>query len=563
MGVPKFFRAMLRRYPDAVQKKMPAQVDWLHLDFNGLMHPVCRGVMKQCPDLSRDDLEARMMDALCQELERMAARFEPREGLLVAIDGPAPVAKMIQQRERRFKSMVDAREARAKRIEFGCPAASHWDTNAITPGTEFLYEVSVRLEAVLRQAPADSALARVPCRVLTDGQVPGEGEHKLFQYIREQGLEGRVHTIVGLDADLIFLSMLSPADRIFLSREEEPEAWQFIDVACLRRAFWEDVGVRPEDPRGPRVIQDICLLGCLFGNDFLPTTYVFDLRHKGFLRLLEGYRTFWKTKDRTLFDAEGRIDFAALAALLKPFADEETEILADEVAQVLRRRPPPFVADSALSAAENRFRAWEHARLWTSLDPVIHRVPWRTDGWQEGYYRELFELKTPDGASLPVDEVARLRRAVAGHYVEGIVWVLHYYTGRLQDWHWFFPFHTAPLLQDLVEALQQLADWTPQFAFRGPLAPLQQLALVLPVASHAPLLPAALQRVLEGELWWLYPTQTRSRGFLRTQNWEFVPLLPPWPQDLAPLLAHLDTAGLDRDPTLALRNERHTCRTLS
>lgn len=559
MGVPKFFRAMLRRYPDVVGQKDPETIDWVHLDFNGLMHPVCREVMKQCPDVGTKELEERMLDALCREVERMAARFRPRKGLLIAIDGPAPVAKMIQQRERRFKSMVDARDARQKRAELGCPATSTWDTNAITPGTAFLHAVSERLMAYLRHPPAASVLAAVPTCLLTDGQVPGEGEHKLFQYIRDQGLMEETHMIVGLDADLIFLSCLSPAERIFLSREEEPEVWKVVDIAAFRQALWEEVGVTKTDPRGRSIIQDICLLACLFGNDFLPTTYVFDLRYKGFLRLIEAYRVYWKTHQRTFMDGEGNMDVSGLATLLRPFAEEEATTLAEEAAHLQRRRPPPFVPDPSLSEAENAFRAWEHRRLWVPLDPAVHRIPWKEQGWQDAYYRELFELHTPDGVALPEHECGRVRRAAAGHYVEGMMWVMRYYTGMLTDWQWFYPFHAAPLLQDLVDALENLEDWTPSFPVRDPLAPLQQLALVLPIASQASLLPDEVRVVLEKEYWWMFPSQTRSRGFLRTQAWEFVPLLPPWPRNLQPIL---DRLTLPLPPVWQARNERHVLRTL-
>ena len=42
---------------------------------------------------------------------------------VIAIDGPAPKAKMIQQRTRRHKSVLEGKT---------------WDTNAITPGTNFM-----------------------------------------------------------------------------------------------------------------------------------------------------------------------------------------------------------------------------------------------------------------------------------------------------------------------------------------------------------------------------------------------------------------------------------------
>ena len=48
---------------------------------------------------------------------------KPTELVYIAIDGPCPKPKMVQQRLRRYKS------AKEKKV---------WDTNAITPGTKFM-----------------------------------------------------------------------------------------------------------------------------------------------------------------------------------------------------------------------------------------------------------------------------------------------------------------------------------------------------------------------------------------------------------------------------------------
>ena len=62
----------------------------------------------------------------------------------IAIDGVVPIAKMIQQRERRFKSAIEKKKEREIREKCGMETDSvdSWDTNAISPGTEFMEKLA-------------------------------------------------------------------------------------------------------------------------------------------------------------------------------------------------------------------------------------------------------------------------------------------------------------------------------------------------------------------------------------------------------------------------------------
>ena len=58
----------------------------------------------------------------------------------MAIDGVAPRAKMNQQRARRFRTAYEAEINLKKAIENGeeIPKEDPFDSNSITPGTEFM-----------------------------------------------------------------------------------------------------------------------------------------------------------------------------------------------------------------------------------------------------------------------------------------------------------------------------------------------------------------------------------------------------------------------------------------
>ena len=55
--------------------------------------------------------------------------------------------------------------------------------------------------------------------IFSNSNVPGEGEHKIFEYIRENNEESYTDLIYGLDADLIMLSFRLVKSNMYLLRE--------------------------------------------------------------------------------------------------------------------------------------------------------------------------------------------------------------------------------------------------------------------------------------------------------------------------------------------------------
>jgi len=177
-----------------------------------------------------------MFAAVTAYVDRIVAVVRPRKVLFMAIDGVAPRAKMNQQRSRRFKTAADmadraAAEAalRARLAERGAPLppqkAGAFDHNVITPGTVFMERLAAHLRyyvaARLHAHPAWRGLAVV----LSDAATPGEGEHKIMEFIRQQraapGYHPRTrHALHGLDADLIMLGLATHEAHFTILREE-------------------------------------------------------------------------------------------------------------------------------------------------------------------------------------------------------------------------------------------------------------------------------------------------------------------------------------------------------
>ncbi|TBU32031.1 putative 5-3 exonuclease [Dichomitus squalens] len=247
MGVPALFRWLSKKYPkiilpviEAEQATIPdtegnevavpvniadpnpngVEFDSLYLDMNGIVHPCTHPEGKPAPET-----EEEMMIEIFSYTERVVNMVRPRKLLFMAIDGVAPRAKMNQQRSRRFRSAQEAKEKEEARKEsiamweaMGKTLSEEeknkkaWDSNAITPGTPFMDLLASSLRYwVVYKMNTDPGWKDVQV-IISDASVPGEGEHKIMDFIRRQrsnpGHDPNTHHVIyGLDADLIMLSL--------------------------------------------------------------------------------------------------------------------------------------------------------------------------------------------------------------------------------------------------------------------------------------------------------------------------------------------------------------------
>ncbi|TEB10909.1 putative 5-3 exonuclease [Coprinellus micaceus] len=260
MGVPALFRWLSKKYPKIiypVQEEDEIEVpdendepvtipinmatdnpngvefDALYLDMNGIVHPCTHPEGKPAPET-----EEEMMVEVFKYTERVVNMVRPRKLLFMAIDGVAPRAKMNQQRSRRFRAAQEAKEkeeareeavrmwkAMGKEITDKDKDKKAWDTNAITPGTPFMDLLAASLRFWVVQKMNKDAGWRNMQVIISDSSVPGEGEHKIMDFIRRQrtnpGYDPNTkHVIYGLDADLIMLALATHEPNFRVLRED-------------------------------------------------------------------------------------------------------------------------------------------------------------------------------------------------------------------------------------------------------------------------------------------------------------------------------------------------------
>ncbi|KAF8123400.1 exonuclease II [Boletus edulis] len=357
MGIPKFFRYISERYPltsQLIQENKIPEFDNLYLDFNGIIH--------NCSHPNDDDAHFRMSEeqiftSIFAYVDLLFGKIKPKKLFFMAVDGVAPRAKMNQQRSRRFRTAKEAKEVRERAEAKGeeLPTEKAFDSNCITPGTVFMARLSEQLRYFVNKKITEDASWREVQVVLSGHEVPGEGEHKIMEYIRLSRAQPDYnpnvrHCLYGLDADLIMLGLLSHDPHFCLLREEvkfgpsakrkgggnlESQSFYLLHLSLMREylnlEFREIEPVLPFDYSLERVIDDFILLAVFVGNDFLPNLPDLHIHENGLERLFDVYKKVLPSLDGYINES-GAINMKRLQVVLDEMRIWEREIFEKEYA---------------------------------------------------------------------------------------------------------------------------------------------------------------------------------------------------------------------------------------
>ena len=496
------------------------------------------------------------MNNFCSKLDEIISAAQPRKLIYFAFDGPAPNAKMAQQRSRRFCSrhnmrvhykMYNLLAKEWKQYGMSVPSMpSMWDANQITPGTFFMVKVRKTVEQYIAQRIADPAWAayRDVVWLLSDTSEPGEGEHKLIQFIKKQrmapGYDPRLtHCLVGMDADLIQLGLSVHDPNIMIYRDDI-----FVSINIVREYFrqcFSGILLNPEVPlmlkNFERLLDDLLLCFCFVGNDFLPPLPQMKIASNAIGRCLAVYISVLPTIGDYLtyagnINVEGlQVFVRALNHVLVAVQDPTRDVVSwyDKIEKQYQKDveeheafggSAEIVFWSTLRRRAEMYAWKKTAKLFTN-DPVCVSVP----GWQDRYYKAHWPQSLPEDSTDPEGDMSAARAMVNREYLHGLQWVQHYYHRDCPDWDWCYPYLYGPSLEAIYP--EKLTPEDLSFTRPGtPLLPLQQLLIVIPREGAEKLLPSRLVRLMDTSLKSYFPEKFRSDCSNCPPRWMELAILP-------------------------------------
>ena len=515
---------MLQTITGLTTKDRPNKPQVFGLDLNCAIYHCVHKLQKKIPYNHEIRLkwEQDLITSVIAYIKQIDGIVNPTETLYIGVDGVVAMAKIRQQRMRRFKSsIVSEEEGKIKAAAKGVPynPQPRWDTNAITPGTKFMANLATALKTYAKTNPKKI--------IISAADEPGEGEQKIMEYIRKHKPKDVV--VYGLDADLIVLSLWTACTEsmtVDLFREEVEfgggikhdalgeEQYLYMNIQHLASVLYEEYAY-PDQAKQDFICDFVGLMN-LLGNDFVPHGMGLKIRDEGVETLLKLYKQkmlplVLKTDDVWEYNVE------TLKVFLKDLAQLEPRLILRNTKKKLEARIGMTASKEPEDQALARYN--DSPVLWAAESILVERKLHEGDekaklvlkpNWTEAYDKYALWGSKPEEA--------------AESYLQALAWTLAYYSGTAMDTQWYYPWLLTPRMETILSVLNTKEALHIPRTQHVQLKPLEQLAMVLPESSFHLLPPeyAKLPQMYPYAWPVSWPVFSLGRRFL----WECEPLIP-------------------------------------
>jgi 5'-3' exonuclease len=259
MGIKDYHKWMREAHPHAFKTAWLDTYDNIYIDINFALHYSHFGAKN----------ENEIVGKLIWFIDTIITKFFPTRSIIIANDGPAPLAKLLLQRERRSGSCRKISDLKTSSLIF-------------TPGTYFMNSIQSKLETYMNQIKKKY---KVQVKYLIGCE--GEAELKLKKQLTEniKKYSNDTHIIISNDADMI--AMFGTLDvksffKVFICSNvgtNSKKDTEIISIGTLMDSHTNKYGMTKNFG------LDFTLLSIMLGNDYLPKIQYVELD-----KLLSSYK---------------------------------------------------------------------------------------------------------------------------------------------------------------------------------------------------------------------------------------------------------------------------------
>lgn len=268
MGIERFFSAINRNFDVVdeinISKRIKCKV--FLIDFNSIIHFCSSKLLNEMNKknlnsdiklVNLDEIEEKIILEVKNYLDDLLNKIET-ELVYIALDGIPTLAKMLEQKKRRFiGDLIDQLISK-----YALPY--NFNKSSISPATKFMKKIIDYLNNEKFDVKT----------IISDTNDRGEGEFKILDFVRKNKIDDFI--IYSPDADLIVLSLIlwteNNNSKIKILRfDSNTEILNIIHINTLINyfIFYKEERIKKEID-SIKYIRDICLIFTIFGNDFLP-----------------------------------------------------------------------------------------------------------------------------------------------------------------------------------------------------------------------------------------------------------------------------------------------------
>lgn len=497
MGIPGLYRHLITKYRQTYSNKTSKRINHFYIDFNPIIYNSYNTIKKDIGNYSFFVKENYIIKETINQLDELINFVNPSKSLMICVDGPVPFCKIIQQRNRRYKRLLDGKIKEQIYQKFNKKVNEPWDTTNITPGTKFMG----KLNNALRLYVKNNRKFNIK---LNDSSQFGEGEHKFLKDIEQLPLDD-VICVYSNDGDLLVLLNRFLHNNIYLvsdrhnilDEEFKNDKFIYFSINEFQKSLMQEYDLLEFDKNS--IMYDFMFITMICGNDFVKPIFYLKMKEKNTLNIIISIYKECLFEKKTYLIKKNAKDFDIDLNFLKLFFQKLKEIEKNKICNYFRK-----LQNITRNKRQNtnREELEEHQQEYMNF---IHTYYANVNHpYHDDYIKEFNKIKFSRNTNYynwkkkfykTFTENLDIKR-LCFFYIKSLIFTFKYYLYGLPSWSWAYRSSIAPLPSDILNYLDGFSK-EELFKFKSQKCLPQKVQLMMNIPITHKIFPRYLKQKID------------------------------------------------------------------